>query len=141
MSEVGLGCYLSGGIDSSVTAFALSQQQESLKTYSVSFTNPDYDESEKQYLLSNQIKSEHTSISINESRIGNSFSEVSRFIQQPFFRTAPIPLYLLSQKVSCSGQKVIMTGEGADEILFGYDIFREQACRFYSTKYGVKMEV
>ena len=79
-------------------------------------------------MITNQIQSQHRKIVIKDNDISQNFLDVTKFIQQPFFRTAPVPLYLLSRLVRNDNQKVIMTGEGADEMLFGYDIFREQSC-------------
>ena len=128
MSDVGVGCYVSGGIDSSVTAFELNSINKNLRTYSIEFNDEQYNESSNQLLITRQLHSEHRKIVISDNNIGQYFSTVSKFIQQPFFRTAPIPLFLLSGLAHQDNQKVIMTGEGADEMLFGYDIFREQAC-------------
>ncbi len=127
MSEVGIGSYLSGGIDSSAIAYELNNKDdELLKTYSISFKDIEYDESEKQELIVNLLDSENTKLSIGDEDIGENFKNISSFIQQPYFRTAPIPLYMLAEKVRLNGQKAVLTGEGADEILLGYDIFREK---------------
>jgi asparagine synthase (glutamine-hydrolysing) len=128
MSDVGVGCYVSGGIDSSVTAYELQNLQKRIRTYSIEFKDAQYDESANQVLITNQIQSQHRKIVIKDNDISQNFLDVTKFIQQPFFRTAPVPLYLLSRLVRNDNQKVIMTGEGADEMLFGYDIFREQSC-------------
>tara|TARA_Y100001968_G_scaffold328607_1_gene376126 strand:+ start:5207 stop:7123 length:1917 start_codon:yes stop_codon:yes gene_type:complete len=128
MSDVGVGCYVSGGIDSSVTAFELNNLNNNLRTYSIEFKDAQYNESSNQLLITRQLNSDHKKIVISDQDIGQYFPTVSKFIQQPFFRTAPIPLYLLSGLAHQDNQKVIMTGEGADEMLLGYDIFREQAC-------------
>ncbi len=126
MSEVDITSYLSGGIDSSVLAYELNKTKKNLQTFSISFDDLEYDESERQKLLVDSLSLNHFEYKINDKEISNNFIEVSKYIQQPFFRTAPIPMYLLSKKVNEAGHKVVMTGEGADEILFGYDIFREQ---------------
>ena len=134
MSDVGIGCYVSGGIDSSVTAFELNNLHKNLRTYSIEFKDQQYNESSNQLLITQQLRSEHRKIVISDNNIGKHFPIVSKFIQQPFFRTAPIPLFLLSGLAHQDNQKVIMTGEGADEMLFGYDIFREQSCISFINK-------
>ncbi|MBW3624601.1 MAG: asparagine synthase C-terminal domain-containing protein [Armatimonadetes bacterium] len=61
--------------------------------------------------------------------IASSFPEVIRHAERPLLRTAPAPLYLLSRMVREHGFKVVMTGEGADEVFAGYDIFKEAKVR------------
>lgn len=135
MSEVGITSYLSGGVDSSVLAYELSKMKKNLKTFSVSFRDKNYDESYKQKLLIDNIKCNHHFLRIEDEDISKNFKEACNFIQQPFFRTAPIPLFLLSKLVKKSGNKVVITGEGADEMLLGYDIFREaDAVSFFREK-------
>ena len=128
MSDVGYTSYLSGGIDSSVIAYELSQLSNSLSTYSIEFSDQAYDESDKQKLVSSFLKTQHNFVSINDCDIANEFSFAVSNIQQPFFRTAPIPSLLLARLISQNSNKVALTGEGADEILLGYDIFRENIC-------------
>ena len=62
-------------------------------------------------------------------QIAAAFPEVIGFTETPVLRTAPTPLFLLSRLVRQSGYKVVLTGEGADEFLAGYDIFREDRVR------------
>ncbi len=128
MSDVGYASYLSGGIDSSVIAYELSSISSHLKTFSVTFDDEQYDESSKQILVASHLKTNHYPLQISDEIISNSFKEAVFSIQQPFFRTAPVPLMLLAKKLKLSGEKVVLTGEGADEILLGYDIFRESEC-------------
>ena len=61
--------------------------------------------------------------------IGNALPEVVWHTETPILRTAPIPMYLLSRLVHSDGLKVVVTGEGADEFLAGYDIFKEMKVR------------
>lgn len=63
--------------------------------------------------------------------------DASYHFERPVFRTAPVPLYLLSQKVNQGGCKVVLTGEGADEVFCGYDAFKEtKLARFWSRHQG-----
>ena len=126
MSDVGYTSYVSGGIDSAVIAHILVKSCEKLPTYSVDFIDNDYSEGFKQKLVHSKLKTNHNTLLVNDQQIGSNFGAVSQVIGQPFFRTAPIPLYMLARKVRQDGHKVVLTGEGADEILFGYDIFRER---------------
>lgn len=138
MADVPVASYLSGGIDSSVIAGLLSRQIESggqLRTYSVAFEDPEYDESNAQRIMAEHLGVAHTTVRIGTTDIGQYFPQVVWQAETPLFRTAPVPLFLLSKQVRSDGVKVVMTGEGADEVLLGYDLFREASIlRFWSRK-------
>jgi asparagine synthase (glutamine-hydrolysing) len=125
-SDVPVGCYLSGGIDSSVTSYLAHElKQDRFRSFSVSFEDPAYDESEYQEMMSRQLGSEHLSQMITADTIDTRFLDAARHFERPVFRTASVPLLLLAERVRESNVKVVLTGEGADEILCGYDVFKE----------------
>ena len=129
-SDVPVGAYLSGGIDSSVTSAIISKYTNTpLNTFSVQFADANFDESRFQNLMATRLGTKHQSIVIHRSKIGKVFPEVMWHAERPILRTAPAPLYLLSKLVRTAGYKVVVTGEGADEVLAGYDIFREAKVR------------
>lgn len=125
MSDVGYASYLSGGIDSSVIAYELNQLEPPVTTFSVAFDDSEYDESVKQQLMVQALNSKHHQVRITDDQLYEQFHDTVKFAEEPLFRSAPIPLRLLSREVNQSGHKVVFTGEGSDEILLGYDIFRE----------------
>src|SRR6516162_2397682 len=130
MSDVEVGSYLSGGIDSTVLAVRAAQQMTGrLKTYSVTFADEGYDESPAQAEIVDHYKFRHSAIRVTDADIAAAFPDVVYHAEAPLFRTAPAPLYRLSERVHQDGIKVVMTGEGADEILLGYDLFREVKIR------------
>ena len=131
--EVDYGCYLSGGVDSSILSYLLSRNKK-LNTFSVSFQNKEYDESIHQKLLSKKLKTNHFNLIITEKMISDNFSKVVEHAETLLFRTAPVPMYLLSKFVNKKKIKVIYSGEGADEIFFGYDIFFENRIRNFWKK-------
>jgi asparagine synthase (glutamine-hydrolysing) len=125
-SDVPVGMYLSGGIDSSVLALLTSQVMgERFKSFSVTFGDPDFDESRYQNEMVAHIGSDHHSIRIDYDTIRDNFLETVRHAERPLFRTAPVPLFLLSKLVRENDIKVVITGEASDEILFGYDSYKE----------------
>lgn len=125
-SDVPVAAYLSGGIDSSVTSYLTNTiNKERFKTFSVAFSDKDFDESSYQKDMVSQIGSEHYEQLISYSSVADNFLEAVYHFERPVFRTAPIPLFLLSKKVLDNNIKVVLTGEAADEILFGYDSFKE----------------
>lgn len=129
-SDVPVGAYLSGGIDSSVISAIVSQYTNTkINTFSIRFKDSGYDEGKFQKEMSRRLGTEHNEILVSDRDIGESFPEVIRHTERPILRTAPAPLFLLSRLVRDSGYKVVVTGEGADEVLGGYDIFREAKVR------------
>ncbi len=131
--EVKFGSYLSGGIDSSVLAYFLSKNRK-IDTFSIEFENPEYDESNAQKILVDRLNVNHHSLRVKNSDILKNFSNVVNHAETFLFRTAPVPMFLLSKFVHELGFKVIYSGEGADEILFGYDLFFENRIRNFWKK-------
>lgn len=131
-SDVPVGAYLSGGLDSAVTAAAIAKFTDApLQTFSLRFADNEFDEGHYQDLMATQLGTEHTSIAVNTSDIAEIFPNVVAHAETPLLRSAPAPMFLLSKLVKDSGFKVVVTGEGADEVLGGYDIFREAALRSF----------
>jgi len=125
-SDVPVANYLSGGIDSSViTHLTALNNNRRFKTFSVAFEDKDFDESFYQKEMVDRINSEHIEKMIDYTSIDDNLLDTVYHTERPIFRTAPVPLYLLSQKVRENGIKVVLTGEAADEILFGYDSYKE----------------
>jgi len=129
-ADVPVGVYLSGGLDSSATA-ALARRLgvEDLRSFCVSFADARYDESEFQTEMAQRLGTRHTTITIDGPDIAGVFPDVCYRAERPILRTAPAPLFLLSAAVQQAGLKVVLTGEGADEVFAGYHIFREMAAR------------
>jgi asparagine synthase (glutamine-hydrolysing) len=134
-SEVGYACAISGGIDSAAIAYILSKNsKKKIDTFSISFKDKSYDESIFQKKVSNFLKTKHHTIKINKEDIANNFEKVINHTESILFRTAPVPMFLLNKKVSKQKHKVFFTGEGADEMTLGYDIFFENRIRKYWSK-------
>lgn len=129
-ADVSVGSYLSGGLDSSlVAAMGRRFAGDRFQTFSLRFEDAEYDETEYQRLMVKGLGSEHHEVVVSRSDIANVFPEVIYHAERPILRTAPAPLFLLSKLVRDHGVKVVLTGEGADEMFAGYDIFREGKVR------------
>lgn len=129
-SDVPVGAYLSGGIDSSVTASLIASFTDvEVDTFSLRFTSAEHDEGRYQQLLASRLGTRHHEVEVGERDIAEIFPEVVWHAEHPLLRTAPAPMFLLSRLVRSSGYKVVVTGEGADEVLAGYDIFLEAKVR------------
>lgn len=134
-SDVPVGAYLSGGLDSSiVTALAIDVASERLRTFSVTFEPSEFDESEFQRHVVEALGVAHSSMCCGGSEIGESFPEVMWHVERPILRTAPAPLHRLSAFARDAGYKVVLSGEGADEVFAGYDIFKEAKVRAFCAR-------
>src|SRR5580700_5195649 len=140
-SDVPVGAYLSGGLDSTVTTALVKKfSNAKLQTFSISFDSAEFDESSFQSEAVRFLDTEHQDFRCAKNQIAEVFPDVIWHTEKPVLRTAPAPLYLLSRLVRNSGFKVVVTGEGADEMLGGYDIFKEAKIRrFWETQPDSKM--
>lgn len=129
-ADVPVGCYLSGGLDSSLVAMlGRGIAGNRFQTFSLRFDDAEYDETRYQRLVAGATGSEHHEVVVSRNDIADIFPEVIYHTERPILRTAPAPLLLLSRLVRKHGIKVVLTGEGADEMFAGYDLFREGKVR------------
>ena len=134
-ADVPVGAYLSGGLDSSITsALAAGMAPWGLRTFSVTFDSAEHDESAFQLEMARALGTQHSAVACVEGDIAAAFPDVVRFTERPVLRTAPAPLYKLSGLVREAGLKVVLTGEGADEVFAGYDIFKEARVRRFCAR-------
>lgn len=120
ISDVPLGTFNSGGIDSSlVSLFVKKHRTAPLHTFSVGFEESSYDESKYAELVAEKLNTFHHKLVIDETTYLNNFEKVVRLLEEPINHPHTIPLYLL-----CKDAKkyvtVVLTGEGADEVFGGY---------------------
>ena len=129
-ADVPVGAYLSGGLDSSSLVALIRRHSEApLRTFSIGFEDPSLDESSFQRQLIDHLKVEHSSIHCRNRDVAEDFPATVLHTEMPVLRTAPAPMRRLSGLVRASGYKVVLTGEGADEALGGYDLFKEAKIR------------
>lgn len=134
-ADVPVGAYLSGGLDSSVTTSYIKQiDPDVLNTFSIGFHDKAYDETSFQIEAANFFKTNHTAFTCTSEEIAENLAEAIWHTEFPILRTSPIPMFLLSKKVRESNIKVVITGEGADEFLAGYNIFKEAKIRRFWAK-------
>jgi asparagine synthase (glutamine-hydrolysing) len=128
-SDVPVGSYLSGGLDSSLVAALAHAATGRLHTFSLRFDDAEYDETAFQREMVARLGSTHHEVVVTRADIAQVLPEVVWHAERPLLRTAPAPLLLLSRLVHDAGIKVVLTGEGADEMFAGYDLFREGEIR------------
>jgi len=132
-ADVPVACYLSGGIDScSVLGFASRLSPNPIRAYTLSFDHADYDEgaiAEAQAKLSG---AEFRRIDIRAEHTADHFADALYHAERPFANAHVVAKFLLSKAVRDDGVKVVLTGEGSDEILAGYPHFRRDAVLYGS---------
>ncbi|HUH54924.1 MAG TPA: asparagine synthase (glutamine-hydrolyzing) [Rhodanobacter sp.] len=129
-ADVPVGAYLSGGLDSSgIVALIRRFTDTPVRTFSIAFADSAFDESAEQAAMVRHLGTEHTTMHCSRRDIGMAFPQLIRHTETPILRTAAAPLMLLSGRVRAEGYKVVLTGEGADEVFGGYDIFKEAKVR------------
>ena len=131
-ADVPVGAYLSGGLDSSlITAIISRRFNNRLKTFSMSFEEKVFDETQYQEQMQQALGTDHSRTTITNDLIRKCFQDVVWHCETPLLRTAPVPLFLLSRLVRDNQFKVVLTGEGSDEIFGGYNIFKEAKVRHF----------
>lgn len=134
-ADVPVGCYISGGLDSSgITALVKKHFNHKARSFGIRFEDREFDEREHQDAIVSHLRLDHTAFEARNEEIRSCFPSVVWHAEKPLLRTAPVPLYLLSNVVRKSGYKVVLTGEGADEIFGGYNIFKETKIRAFWAK-------
>ncbi len=134
-ADVKVGCYISGGLDSSaIAALVKGRFKNELRTFGIRFEDGAFDESGFQDLIVAHLDTDHSSFVAQNRRLLDCFPSVVHHCEKPILRTAPAPLYLLSDLVHREGYKVVLTGEGADEAFCGYNIFKEAKIRAFWAK-------
>ncbi len=129
-ADVPVAAYLSGGLDSSViTRLVTLANSSPLETFSVRFEDARFDEGPQQHRMAKILGTRHHEVVARAQDIQEALPEVVWHCETPLLRTGPVPMFLLSGLVRRSGIKVVLTGEGADELLAGYDVFKEAKVR------------
>jgi len=154
IGEVPIGTYLSGGLDSSTMAFLLKEHYpKSVESFSIHFDNPNSDESYAYRPVAEHLGINNSELTMEDDRSGGYFNllrDSLYALEQPQRLAVDIPHFLLSKHVQNQKYKVVYTGDGADEILAGYDCYRQDAIRtsgnqlnseklrdsFYFSEYG-----
>ncbi len=134
-ADVPVAAYLSGGLDSSITtSFIKEINKDNLQTFSLGFTEQEFDETEYQNEAVNFFKTKHYRVDCTMQDISESISDVMWHLENPILRSSPAPMRILSELVNEKKIKVVVTGEGADELLGGYNIFKEALIRQFWAK-------
>jgi asparagine synthase (glutamine-hydrolysing) len=133
VSDVPIGVFLSGGIDSSIiTALAARKSKKQLQTFTVKFNEKAYDESKRAKIVATKYKTKHIEILLSEKEILKYVNELISFIDEPFADSSLLPAYAISKEAR-KYVKTVITGDGADELFAGYNKY---TIFHYSKKYN-----
>jgi asparagine synthase (glutamine-hydrolysing) len=122
VSDVPVGVFLSGGIDSSSLVALLSRKYPSLSTFSVVFNESDYSEAEYSRSISTRFGTDHHEIVISSHEVMTSLAKIIGAMDQP--TVDGVNTYIISRETRRMGYKVALSGLGADEIFAGYETFK-----------------
>lgn len=121
IADVPLGCFLSGGIDSSVITGIASQHKKNLHTFSIGFKDEKFfDETEYARLVAKHFNTEHTIFSLTNNDLYTHVNNILDYIDEPFADSSAINVYILSKETR-KHATVALSGDGADELLAGYN--------------------
>ena len=135
VSDVPIGCLLSGGVDSSLLTALMAQNiNKKFKTFSASFDNKDYDEIESAKIVANNFNTEHININLDSTTYIGSLQKVIQHKMLPLFIPHEIALFNLFEKIKAHN-KVVISGEGADEIFGGYGRVQSSGFDYDKTKF------
>ncbi len=135
-ADVPVGAFLSGGLDSTiVTALAREASAGPLHTFSVAFDQEALDERRHQEAVAHALGTTHHALAVSADDVAAALPDVVRHVESPLVRTAPVPLYLLAAHARDHGIRVVLSGEGADELFLGYDLFKEVKLRLFCLRH------
>lgn len=125
LSDVPLGAFLSGGIDSSVVVALAANHTQQLKTYSIGFNNPLFDETPYAQLVAKKFNTDHHVFYLNENDYKDELQHILDYIDEPFADSSCIPQYILCKKTKAH-VTVALSGDGGDEVFAGYHKHRAE---------------
>ncbi len=125
-----MAVYISGGLDSAIIFHELKEaSQLPLHTYSLSFDHGSLNETGFQNLVLSDFEGQKTFLKIDDMALRTAFLELMLQMETPLTKPGPFPLALLAKRVMQDGLKYVWTGEGSDELFYGYDMYKEARLR------------
>lgn len=142
VADVPVGVFLSGGIDSSLIAALAKEIKPDLKTFSVIFEDPSFDESHYSQLAARHIGTEHTFLRVREEDALRVIANIGQILDEPFADMSLVPTFLLS-KLTRKHVKVALGGDGADELFLGYPthLAHKLVKGYHLLPYGVRRAI
>ena len=119
-ADVPIALFLSGGIDSSTIVKQVNLLNKDLNTFSIGYSDPKYDESKWFNLVSNTYSTTQQTVRLSKNDINSSIKESIDIFDEPYADPSTVPSYVISKAIS-QEYKVAISGDGGDELLYGYD--------------------
>jgi asparagine synthase (glutamine-hydrolysing) len=124
-ADVPVACYLSGGIDScSIIGLSAAAQQSPVKAFTIGFDDADYDETAIAREMAESVGADQDIMMLNAGHLYDNFVETVWHAERTIYNTLGVAKLLMSRHVNQAGYKVVVTGEGSDELFAGYPSFR-----------------
>lgn len=136
IADVPIGAFLSGGLDSSTIVALASNHTEKLKTFTFGFNNSKHNEIDYARSIANKFRTNHYELLDDIKNIPSVLIDMQKVYDEPFADSSNIPTYLIS-KLASKHVKVALSGDGADELLGGYNFWYDDLLKFqeYSNKF------
>lgn len=132
VSDVPMGAFLSGGIDSSIVCCLMSKlSKEPINSFSIGFDERDYDESERAEIVAKAIGANHRKYILRYNDVLDILDDIISYYDEPFGDSSAIPSYYVA-KLAREDVKVVLTGDCADELFAGYEKYLAE---YYAAKY------
>ena len=132
ISDVPMGAFLSGGIDSSIVCCLMSKlSKQPINTFSIGFKEKDYDETQRALIVANHIHSNHTQFTLDYSDVLSVLDDIILYYDEPYGDSSAIPSYYVA-KLAKEKVSVVLTGDCADELFGGYEKY---LANYYVEKY------
>jgi len=124
-ADVPVACYLSGGIDScSILGMSAATQQSSVKAFTIGFDDSDYDETPIAREMAESVGADQDIMLLKANHLYDNFVETLWHTERTIYNTLGVAKLLMSRHVNNAKYKVVVTGEGSDELFAGYPAFR-----------------
>lgn len=138
ISDVPLGSFLSGGVDSSIVSAIAAKETKHLNTFSVGFKDqPQFDETKYANEVAKHIKSNHTVFSLSNDDLLSHFEDTLTYLDEPFADSSALNMFILSKRTK-EQVTVVLSGDGADEMFSGYN---KHEALFFSDQKTVKNQL
>lgn len=125
MADVPVGCYLSGGVDScSILGLSAAMRQGPVKAFTIGFADAAYDETPIAQEMAAATGADQDILRLDGNQLYGHFEKTVWHAERTIYNTLAVAKYLMSQHVRDAGYKVVVTGEGSDELFAGYPSFR-----------------
>lgn len=123
VSDVPIGCFLSGGVDSGLVVSTLAKNsKERVKTFSIGFNDKEYSELEIAKIVAKKYNTDHTEILVDSGNVSDMLVNLLKYIGEPFADPSILPTYFVCREIS-KYVKVALSGDGGDEVFGGYGVF------------------